>query len=72
MRLARAQLALACRVVGPGEVDLTVPEQPVDDRQRLLEPGDSVVEWITEGGVLRLMSPGAETEGPRGCPTVRR
>ena len=44
------------------EVDVFATQQRLDDRHRLLEAADPVIEGIAERVVLRLVPPSAETE----------
>ena len=61
-RAARQQLAVARLVEAPVEVDGAVLQQRPDDRERLLEPVDAVVEREAEGAELGLVPAGAEAE----------
>ena len=56
------------------EVDPALANQGTDDRERLLEPGDAVVEGEAERGVLALVPSGAEAEheAPAGDPVDGR
>ena len=49
-------------VVVAGEVDLAFGQQGADDRERLLEPADAMIEWEAERAVLTLVPPGPEAE----------
>ena len=62
-RTARAQLAIARLVVRALEIDVTVAQQTGDDRHRLLEAADAVIEGIAEGVVFRLVPAGADARG---------
>jgi hypothetical protein len=61
-RSARAQLALTRLVILAVEIDRSVPQQAVDDRDRFLEPGDAVIEGVAEGAVLRFVPTGADPD----------
>src|SRR5204862_6539215 len=56
------QLAVACLVEAPVEVDRAVPEQRPDDRERLVETGDPLLEREAEGPELDVVPARAEPE----------
>ena len=61
-RAAREQLAVARLVPLPVEVDGTVAQERPDDRERLLELVDAVVEREAERAELRLVPAGTQPE----------
>ena len=61
-RAARQELAVAGLVVRAVEVDRPVAEQRPDDRERLLEPVDPMVEREAERAELGLVPAGPEAE----------
>ena len=61
-RAARQQLAVARLVPAAVEVDGALAQERPDDRERLLEPVDPVVEREAEGAELGLVPAGAEAE----------
>ena len=71
-RAARQELAVAGLVEPPVEVDLALVEQRPDDRERLLEPVDPVVEREAERPELRLVPAGARGRGRTGRRRSRR
>ena len=61
-RPARQQLGVARLVEAPVEVDRAILQQCPDDRERLLEPVDAMVERDAEGAELGLVPAGAQAE----------
>ena len=60
--LARQELAVAGLVEAPVEVDGALAQERPDDRERLLEAVDAVVEREAEGPELGLVPAGAQAE----------
>ena len=58
----RQQLRVARGVELALEVDVPVAQQRPDDRERLLEPADAVVEGRAEGGELDRVPAGADAQ----------
>src|SRR6185503_17720168 len=61
-RPTREQLGIPGDVIAAIEVDRAVTQERADDRERLLEAGDEMVERESQGEVLRLVPPRPETE----------
>ena len=59
---AWTQLAFACRIVRPVEVDVSLPQQRMDNLDRLLEPAGAVVPGIAKRVELGPVPAGAEAE----------